>query len=168
MRYLAIFAGIALLSCSSVLSAQPNTANFSGRWVLDTSKGVGYEATTQKLQLKPVSMKINESSNKLVIDAFRHDPLDGSLKMDRMAYNLDGSLSRNDADSVFNESHAKWSDNGNKLIITTKTSTLHMGREYSYDTVEVLSMQNGNLVVDLTYDNPHGKAEYEAVYQRKT
>ena len=168
MRYLTIFAGIALLFCTSALSAQPNNASFAGKWVINAAKCDGNEAAIKKLQIDPGTLKIDQSPNKMVIEGFRIDPVDGSSTMEKMAFRLDGQQSRNDNDSVFNVSHATWSDNGNKLTISTKTSTIHNDRKYSFNTVEVYSLEHGNLVVDVTYDNPYTERKYTAVYDRAT
>ena len=168
MRYLTIFAGIALLFCSSALSAQPNNTNFAGNWKFDSAKSVGRYVPAKDLRILPRTLKIKQSYKKLVMDGFLTDPNDGSTLMEQMAFRLDGRKSLNDNDSLFNVSHAKWSDNGNKLTITTETTRLFQDRKYSYKEVEVLSLEHGNLVVDVKYDNPYSERKYEAVYNRKS
>ena len=168
MRYLTILAGVALLYCTSALSARPNDVNFSGNWKFDSATSVGGYVTAKNLRILPRTLKINQNYKKLVIDGFLTDPNDGSSLMEKMAFRLDGRKSLNDNDSLFNVSHAKWSDNGNKLTISTKTTRIIQDRQYSYKEIEILSLKNGNLVVDVKYDNPYSERKYEAVYDKAT
>jgi len=167
MRYLALLTGVALLFCSSAWSAQSNDVNFGGTWVLNEATSIGGFVAAQNLQFKPGTLKIDQSTKKMVVREFQADPYDGSTAISEMAYRLDGGKSYNDADNVNNESHAVWSDNGNRLTITTKTTALHQGRKYSYNKVEVFTLENGSLIVEITFDNPTGESKYEAAYNRK-
>ena len=169
MRYLAGIAAIALFCGFSVLSAQRNSVNFAGNWKISSATSISGALSDKDLQINPGTLKIDQSTNKLVIEGFQIDPHDGSSLVKTMAYRLDGGKSLNDnGNSDVNVSNARWTDNGNKLTIKTRTTRIDQGNEFSYKEVQVLSLEHGNLVINVSYNTPYSENNYEVVYERNS
>jgi hypothetical protein len=163
MRYLALSVSIALLVFSCVVSAEAKDVSFAGSWTLNSEKSDLGESRMRGFS--PTELSVTQNGGKLVVESTRRGR-NGQDMTTEMTYTLDGKECSNDSEYRKSTSTAKWSDDGKMLTISTKSTFSRNGNEFTFETVEIWTMDGGSLTIDSTMNSRRGERKTRLVYDK--
>jgi len=166
MRCLVLFVSGVLLLGASVLNAQKSAVNFSGEWVLNEDKSdLGDGSGGRRRGMAASKMDIEQKGNKLVVEAFRTNR-DGEEVSNVSTYTLDGKECTNGNDYMTSVSVVEWSKDGKTLTISSKITFSRRDRQFTMESTEIWSLDEGALTIDTTRSSQRGERKSKTVYNK--
>jgi len=166
MRKLLWIMGLsALLAASAVSAAAP--ANFAGTWTLDKTKTQNLPRQWESAE--SIVLEIKQDAKQITLES----KVAGSQFQPQPAtYNLDGTESSMEMQGRMPGKailKAAWSSDGNTLELTSKRSGTGPNGEFSFTTVEKLTLSDGGKVLTNVRhsESPRGAQDSTLVYVKK-
>ena len=169
MRIITCFTIIVSILSFGLVLAQDAKVDFSGEWALNAEKsemggdsgggrggrrGMGYS-----------KMVVEQSENKLVVNAYRQNR-DGEEVVTASTYTLDGKECENAGNFGTRISVAKWAKDGKSLVINSTMTGERGGEQFTMESSETWSIQDGNLVIESVRSTPRGERQSKTVYDK--
>ncbi|HEY6121081.1 MAG TPA: hypothetical protein VIV66_14065 [Pyrinomonadaceae bacterium] len=155
----------ALLAASAVSASAP--ANFAGTWALDKSKSQNLPRQWENAE--SIVLEIKQDAKQITVET----KVAGSQFPSQPAtYNLDGSETSMEMQGRMPGKgilKANWSGDGNALDLTTKRSGTGPNGEFSFTSVDKLTLsEGGKVLTDVRHsEGPRGPQDSTLVYTKK-
>jgi hypothetical protein len=166
------FAVIVAFMMPAFANAQAGKANFSGNWVVNTTKtpqpeqgGQGGGGGRGGMGMGPLT--VTQAANLLTVETSRTNPQTNEVTKSQMKYTLDGKESVNASQRGDSKSVATWSADGKTLTIVTNRTMDMNGQSMTIKTTATWTMDGANLVVTTTSTTQNGDRVVKVVYDKK-
>ena len=176
MRHLLIVTLVLLLISACGEKAQQGAVDFSGEWALNAEKSdMGAprggdrpgerEGRRGGMGMGAAKMTVAQTENELLVETMRQNR-DGEEFLMKSTYTLDGKKSKNDSNFGDRVSTARWSKDGKTLTIASTMTMFREDREFTMESIEKWSLEEGALIIETTRSTPMGERTSKAVYDR--
>jgi hypothetical protein len=139
--------------------------NFSGSWVMDRARSFGLPGDMQQ------TMTVNHTADQFELETKLIQP--NSERSVKDSYILDGKEREFTPQSAPGQPvpkgkrTANWLPSGNGILVNEVTTTETDKGPVTSQLARKWTMSNGELVIDMYFDNPNGSFETKRIFTRK-